>query len=153
MTPPLSRTHATLDTPPPQAPEISPALARDVVAFPNGLPGFEACHSFVLMQAEALSPVQCLKAVNGPPASFLVIDPRRVLADYRCELSAADRHRLAASEGDTLLWLVLLTIEMDGTISANLRAPVVINPKHMIGHQVVPHQCVYPIRYVIATGE
>ena len=133
--------------------DAPPALARDAIRFPYGLPGFEACRSFVLMAAEALGPLQCLKAIEGPPASFLVVDPRRVLAEYRCQLSESDRIRLAASEDDPLLWLALITIELDGTITANLRAPVVINPASMLGHQVVPHDCVYPIRHIVVASE
>jgi flagellar assembly factor FliW len=133
--------------------ELPPEIARDAVRFPVGLPGFEGCRSFVLMQNEVLGPLQLLKAVEGPSASFLVIDPRRVLPEYRCDLSQGDRLRLGVSDSDALLWLVLVTIELDGTITANLRAPVVINPDRMIGQQVVPHDCVYPIRHVIAEGE
>lgn len=132
--------------------EAPPQISPETVRFPHGLPGFEACRGFVLMTADALGPLQCLKAVEGPPASFLVIDPRRVLPEYRCELSEADRRRLGAGGDETLLWLSLVTIELDGTITVNLRAPIVINPKQMIGQQVVPYHCVYPIRHVVASG-
>ena len=151
---PLASTRLTVETETARGHEVAPELARDVVRFPNGLPGFEACRSFVLMTSEDLGPLQCLKAMEGPAASFLVIDPRRVLPEYRCDLSAADMHRLGVTAAsDTLLWLVLVTIEVDGTITANLRAPVVINPERMVGHQVVPYQCVYPIRHVVLSGE
>jgi len=133
--------------------QLRPEIARDAVRFPVGLPGFESCRSFVLMQNDGFGPLQLLKAVEGPAASFLVIDPRRVLPEYRCELSQADRHRLGVTDTGTLLWLVLVTIELDGTITANLRAPVVINPDRMVGQQVVPHDCVYPLRHVIAEGQ
>jgi flagellar assembly factor FliW len=133
--------------------EVPPLVSRDQIRFPHGLPGFEQCRSFVLMTSEALGPVQCLKALEGPAASFLVVDPRRVLEDYRCQLSEADRVRLGANDSDPLLWLALITIELDGTITANLRAPIVINPARMLGHQVVPHDCVYPLRHVVADGE
>jgi flagellar assembly factor FliW len=151
---PLAHPLSNADAAP--VPSIGAELARDVIRFPSGLPGFEACRGFVLMASDSLGPVQCLKAIEGPAASFLVIDPRRVLPEFRCELSAADMHRLGVGPEDradeTLLWLVLLTVETDGTITANLRAPVVINPKNMVGQQVVPYQCVYPIRHVIAAG-
>lgn len=133
--------------------EASAALPPETIRFPNGLPGFERCRGFVLMTSEGLGPVQCLKAVEGPTASFLVIDPRRVLPDYRCELSEMDRVRLGVQEHDTLLWLALVTIELDGTITVNLRAPIVINPGAMVGQQVIPHHCVYPIRFVVAETE
>ena len=152
MTPLLS-TRPTVEPSQIVSEEVLPEIARDAVRFPNGLPGFEACRSFVLMQNEVLGPLQLLKATEGPAASFLVIDPRRVLPEYRCDLSQADRHRLGVQSPDALLWLVLVTIELDGTITANLRAPVVINPERMIGQQVVPYDCVYPIRHVIAEGE
>ena len=133
--------------------ETSPLASPDTIRFPQGLPGFEKCRGFVLMASEALGPLQCLKAVEGPPASFLVIDPRRVLPEYRCDLSDVDRARLGAAEEATLLWLALVTIELDGTITVNLRAPIVINPAAMVGHQVVPYHCVYPIRHVVAEGD
>jgi flagellar assembly factor FliW len=135
--------------------DVTLAPSREVIRFAHGLPGFESCRGFVLMAADALGPIQCLKAVEGPAASFLVVDPRRVLPEYRCALSDVDRARLGVDEKDdeTLLWLALLTIELDGTITVNLRAPIVINPARMVGHQVVPYQCVYPIRHVVVDGE
>ena len=148
MTPAGSRTPVVH----PAAVETTPPASPDTIRFPQGLPGFEKCRGFVLMASDALGPLQCLKATEGPSASFLVIDPRRVLADYRCDLSDIDRARLGAGEDDTLLWLALVTIELDGAIAVNLRAPIVINPAAMVGHQVVPYHCVYPIRHVVAEG-
>src|SRR5687767_9846619 len=95
--------------------DAPPLVSPDTIRFPQGLPGFEGCRGFVLMASESLGPLQCLKAVEGPSASFLVIDPRRVLPEFRCDLSAADQARLGAADQDTLLWLALVTIEIDGT--------------------------------------
>jgi flagellar assembly factor FliW len=151
MTRARSRTSAVVS----RAPQIEapPQVSRDVVRFSHGLPGFEECRGFVLMASDALGPLQCLKAVEGPPASFLVIDPRRVLPEYRCELGEPHLRRLGAADHDTLLWLALVTIELDGTITVNLRAPIVINPVQMIGCQVVPYDCVYPLRHVVVEGD
>ena len=62
------------------------AEPADVLSFPQGLPGFEPCRQFVLLSADDLHPLQCLHAVAGPPASFLVIDPRVGWRGYRCVL-------------------------------------------------------------------
>jgi flagellar assembly factor FliW len=122
---------------------------RDIIRFPDGLPGFEATRAFVLLTAEATAPLQYLHAVEGPPASFLAIDPKLVLDNYRCEINEADRHRLGADRNEALLWLALVMVEADGAITANLRAPLVINPRLMVGHQMMPHQCLYPLRHVL----
>lgn len=122
---------------------------RNLVDFPAGLPGFEQCRHFVIMSSTAMAPLQCLHAVDGTPASFLVIDPRLVLPDYRCVLNAPDRARLGADDDSSLLWLALVTFNDSGPAWANLRAPVVINPARMLGYQVMPHDSLYPVRHAI----
>ena len=137
--------------PAPPASGDAPGIpSRDVIRFPDGLPGFEACHGFVLLAAGDGVPVQRLESVEGPEARFLAIDPRYVLATYRFELSGHDRTRLQARPDTPLLWLSMVTLDTDGAITVNLRAPVVINPERMIGFQVMPYECLYPLRYVLA---
>ena len=121
---------------------------QEILLFPYGLAGFESCRSFVIFTADA-APFQWLTSVEGPPAAFLTIDPRRVLPTYRSTLSRTDLDRLGARDDRGLLWLAIVLIEADGTIAANLRAPVVINPETMVGLQVMPQDCVYPLRHVI----
>ena len=106
-----------------------------------------------MLAAEGQTPLRRLHAVDGAEASFLAIDPRQVLEGYRCELSDADRARLGADKTTTLLWLALVTVEADGAMTVNLRAPIVINPNTMIGQQVLPHDCLYPLRHVVVDAE
>ncbi len=120
-----------------------------IIAFPDGIPGFESCHEFVLVEAPDVAPLRCLQSVSGPGTCFLAIDPTAVLADYRCSLGPADRAKLDAPDGTPLVWLALVMVGADDAVSVNLRAPVVINPARMIGRQVVPNDTIYPLRYVL----
>jgi flagellar assembly factor FliW len=120
---------------------------RSLVEFPVGVPAFEQCRHFVLMASPSIDPFQCLHAVDGPAASFLVINPKLVFPEYRCKLSPADRDRFQVTDQAPLLWLVLVSLKDNGEAFANLRAPVVINPARMIGYQVMPHDSLYPMRY------
>jgi len=122
---------------------------RNLIEFPAGLPGFESCRHFIIMSSVTMAPLQCLHALDGAPASFLVIDPRVALPDYRCVLSAPDRARLGAEEDTPLLWLAFVTFSDDGPACVNLRAPVVINPSRMVGYQVMPHDSLYPVRHYL----
>jgi flagellar assembly factor FliW len=124
----------------------------DLVSFPSGLPGFEQCRSFVLVSGGDLAPFSCLQAVGDLEASFLVIDPRRVLADYRCTLGHADRARLGAGESSVLLWLSVVSFGPGDQMWVNLRAPIVINPDKMLGYQVLPHNSLYPLRHPLASA-
>lgn len=127
--------------------------SKDIISFPEGLPGFESCRGFVLLSSPDMEPLKQLQAVVGPEASFIGIDPKRVLPSYRCELSGVDRQRLGVSDESVLLWLALVAVENDGTATVNLRAPVVINPANMLGHQVMPYHCLYPVRHVMTDVE
>jgi flagellar assembly factor FliW len=125
-------------------------VARDaVINFPEGLPGFETCRGFALISSPDIEPLLQLQSVVGPEATFIGIDPKRVLPNYRCELSDFDRTRLGAKDDAALLWLAIIAIEPDGTTAANLRAPIVINPDTMTGYQIMPHRCLYALRHVI----
>ena len=135
------------------APVEADITVSETVTFPNGIPGFESCRRWVVLAAESQTPLRRLQAVDGAEAAFLAIDPRQVLDGYRCELSDADRARIGADPKTPLLWLALVNVEADGAVSVNLRAPIVINPATMIGQQVLPHNCLYPLRHVLVPAE
>jgi flagellar assembly factor FliW len=124
---------------------------RAIVSFPHGLPGFSQCQSFVVFAAEK-GHFQWLTSVEGPAASFLAVDPRRVDPSLRYALAPADLSRLHANDETPLLWLAIVLVEPDGTLSVNLRAPIVINPVVMVGYQVMPQRSLYPIRHVISAA-
>lgn len=123
---------------------------RNLVSFPAGLPGFEQCRRFAILTSPEAAPLQCLHACDGPPASFLAVDPRLAMPDYVCVPEAADLIRLKASAGEYLLWLALLTFDDSGAAFANLRAPVAINPKAMLGLQLMPRRPRYGLRHPLA---
>jgi flagellar assembly factor FliW len=114
-----------------------------VVTIPDGLPGFEKCHRFVLVTSPQLEPVKCLQGLEEDKPSFLAIDPRLAQPDYPTTLSTDDRRRLQADGSEPLLWLALVTVKTDAVL-VNLRAPVVINPQRMIGLQLIDPDSVHP---------
>lgn len=113
-----------------------PVAPADVVHVAYGVPGFEACRRFVLISAPELAPFTCFHGIDAPGPSFLTLDPHQVVGDYAMTLGAAERSRLDAQPGDPLLWLAIVHVDAEA-ITANLRAPVVINPRRMRGLQLM----------------
>ena len=147
----MARTGAAVSIPSePPADGVQEGLARNAIGFPDGIPGFEACRRFVLLSSDAIAPLQRLEAIEGAPAAFLGIDPRLLLANYRCRLTETDLRALGADADTTLLWFAIIASEADGTLVANLRAPIVINPQRMLGRQVLSDDGQYPIRHVLS---
>ncbi|MDH4066943.1 MAG: flagellar assembly protein FliW [Acidobacteriota bacterium] len=126
-------------TPRTDAPDVP---AADIVTIPDGLPGFERCRRFVVMSSPELEPLARVEGLDDERPSFLALDPRLALPDYDTVLSPADRQRLAVDDHDALLWLAIVRLE-DTRLVVNLRAPIVINPRLMIGRQIVPADSPY----------
>jgi flagellar assembly factor FliW len=113
------------------------ARSRDIVTLTETLPGIDGCRRFFLLTAPAIEPLMCLQGVEGDRPAFLAIDPRIVDPQYACRLDDLQRQRLAAAPGTPLLWLAIVCMTSDGGATANLRAPLVINPERMRGLQLL----------------
>jgi flagellar assembly factor FliW len=118
--------------------------AADVVTLPDGVPGFERCRRFVLAALPGIAPFTCVQGLDEPRPSFLAIDPRLIVDGYTQPLTDADRQRLDAADGEPLLWLALVQTGGDRA-TANLRAPLVINPRRMVGLQIIPFDSAYAL--------
>jgi flagellar assembly factor FliW len=107
-----------------------------IITLPDGLPGFEKCRRFILVSSPTLEPFTCLQGLDDAKPSFLAIDPRLAEPRYKTTLTAGDRRRLDVAGKEPLLWLGLVRLKGEAAL-VNLRAPVVINPRRMIGLQVI----------------
>jgi flagellar assembly factor FliW len=130
--------------------EVDP---RDIITFPDGIPGYEGQREFVLLNSTDFAPLTVLHAVDAAEPCFLAVDPKSVLDSYRCDLGATDRLRLGAAEDTALLWLAIVSVNENGEVAANLRAPIVVNPQRMVGRQVMPNNCVYPLHHVLVQAD
>ena len=121
-----------------------------IVTFAEGLPGFETCRAFGLVSSPESAPFAVLQSTESGGPSFVVVDPRAVTRHYRPVLDEADVTRLEAGGREPLLWLAIVMVHPDGSATANLRAPIVINPASMRGIQVVaadsPHRIEHPLQ-------
>ena len=108
-----------------------------VIAFADGLPGFEQQRRFVLLSGPSFEPFTILRGLGPDAPSFATIDPRTVVADYAPHVSPQDLARLNATAGDTLVWLAIVSLDASGQATANLRAPIVISPASLRGVQLI----------------
>lgn len=132
-------------------------MTPDVVHFPEGLPGFEACRRYVVVTAASFEPFCSLQGQGAGAPAFVTIDPRYVVPDFDCSLDPTDRARLHLSADDSpdnlpLLWLAVVTAT-DGGATVNLRAPIVINPQAMRGVQLVSAASEQPLAFALTPAE
>lgn len=115
------------------------AVERDIITMAIGMPGFESCTRFVLVGGPDMQPFTCLQGLDEPRPSFLVIDPHLLVPSYQNPLSPLDLRRLEVRGGEPLLWLATVRIGAGEDATVNLRAPIVVNPRHMLALQTLPH--------------
>jgi flagellar assembly factor FliW len=132
-------------------------MTPDVVHFPEGLPGFEACRRYTVVTAPAFEPFCSLQGQGPGAPAFVTIDPRRVVPDFDTTLDSTDRARLQlapddSAEGTPLLWLAVVTADDTGA-TVNLRAPIVINPQAMRGVQLLPAASERPLAFALTPAE
>lgn len=116
-----------------------------VLTFAEGLPGFETCRQFVLIESPTLMPFRLVQGLAGNGPSFVGIDPHQIDPSYAVTLESTDLARLGATAGEPLLWLAIISAPSDEPATANLRAPLVINPRSMQGIQLVPPDSAYAV--------
>lgn len=119
-------------------------------AFPEGLPAFERETRFRLVEPESLRPLMLLESLSTPGLRFVCVAVELLVPDYRLDLSDSDRILLCAAGSESRLRLLaIVTFPLEGPPTANLRAPVVLNPAARLGIQVIPPNDAYPVSQLL----
>ncbi len=134
-----------------QAFDGAPAVRRTLYRFPRGLPAFEQITSFFLIENPAHAPLVVLESHCKPPVRFACIPMQWLMPDYRLELADEEAALLGASSSPGgLILLAVLTFREGLAPTANLLAPVVLNPEARVGLQSVqahlPYSHLHPLR-------
>ena len=124
-----------------------------VIEFPEGLPGFENQHRFLLVRFEHTDPLVFLQSLEDASTCLMTLPARSVNPDYRLRLGKEDLATLGFSStrqpqiGDDVLCLTALSLRETGP-TANLLAPIVVNLSNLRGVQAVIPNSKYSHQYV-----
>jgi flagellar assembly factor FliW len=116
--------------------------------FPHGLPAFESQKRFRLIERQ---PLLFLESETTPGLSFLLLPVGLIEPGYRLALSDDDQATLGSFCESDLLCLAVITTAEDSPPTANLLAPVVINPQTGRGVQAVRSDAEYSHKKVICS--
>ncbi len=115
--------------------------------FPRGLPGFEHCRRFLLLNQPSLEPLVHMQSLEIPDLCFLALPVQSIDSTYETELSPEDQQTLG--DAPMTIDLALLSMTLDGQWSANLLAPVVINLADRVAVQAVRGDLKYSHQYPV----
>ena len=107
-----------------------------VLHFPQGLIGFPRTRRFVILDHRPGSPFKWMLCLEQPDVAFAVVEPGKMVPDYRAPLELAAR-TLGTDPADVALF-VIVTIPPDPTaMTVNLMAPVVVDLRTRTSRQLV----------------
>ncbi|MFB9276273.1 flagellar assembly protein FliW [Cohnella cellulosilytica] len=118
------------------------------IHFKEGLPGFEACKNFVLMEDANNKPFGTLQSADQETVRFVVVDPFLLFEDYEFDLAETACEDLQVGQAEELLIRSIVSIRGEaGEASVNLVAPIVVNRVNGKGRQVILTSTQYSTRH------
>ncbi len=120
----------------------------EVISIPQGILGFPEYKTFCLVDPGDETLILWMQSLNHPDIAFPVLEPKVFKPDYAVRLSALELRELKLETIQNSAVFVILTIPDDATqMTANLKAPLVINLKAQIAKQVILQENEYTIKH------
>lgn len=110
--------------------------------------GFEQLRRFVLLINDEDTPLCWLQSLEDPALAFVVINPLVIKPDYKPFVFENDLDFLGIKKRDEAILLSIVTIRSNPfRITANLKAPLLINAASRTANQVILEDDDYQIQY------
>ena len=115
--------------------EVNP---NDVITFNEGLLGFENVKKYFVVDPGDSTLILWLQSTEDEKVAFPIIEPKIFKPDYIAKLLPADLNGLELESLQSAKLYCVLTIPANVTeMSANLKAPIVVNSAKKVGKQIV----------------
>ncbi len=121
-----------------------------IIHFVKGIPGFERLKRYILIDHDPEGLFKWLQSVDDPEVAFLLTYPTLFKPDYNLPLRKADLDGLEIDDINNLVILVMVCVSRKkGTISLNLKGPVLFNSKNMKARQYIVDADDFPCGYEV----
>lgn len=121
-----------------------------ILTFQDGIPGFEKLSKFTLINNKEEQPFAFLQSIDDPDISLTIINPYDLIIDYSFEVDDAILRSLGEIKENNLgIYAVIVIPNEIEKITANLKAPIIINVESKKGMQVTLVNEKYQIKHPI----
>jgi len=101
---------------------------KDIVTFDEGIPGFLDMHSFAVINDNKNAFLSYLQSLDEERVCFIMMPPVFIEKSYDIELSVSTVKKLKIEKPEDVKLYAILTVPGDPKgITANLKAPIVVN--------------------------
>ena len=123
---------------------------EEVLFFPRGIPAFETKFNWILV-GDGDSAVKWLQSLDDPDLALPVTSPDAVQPDYNARIPEDELKLIGSVNPADLALLIVVSIPPAApwNMTANLRAPILVNLKTHKAVQIIALNEEYPIRHVV----
>ena len=123
---------------------------EDVLVFPRGIPAFEKNHNWILAGEED-NASKWLQNIEDGDLALPVTTPDAVMPDYNAKIPEDELDLVGSKDFADLALLIVVSIPESApwNMTANLRAPILVNLKSRKAVQVIVLNEEYPIRHAV----
>lgn len=122
----------------------------DLLIFPRGIPAFEDKHEWILVGSDD-NAIKWLQSINDGALALPVTSPDAVQSDYNARIPEDELRLIGSTNPADLALLIVVSIPENSpwNMTANLRAPILINLRTHKAVQVIALNEEYPIRHIV----
>jgi len=122
-----------------------------IIEMRSAILGFNSLKRFVMIVHEEGSPFHWFQSLDDGSIAFITMNPFIIKSDYEPEIDDPTIELLEVDKEDDIELMVILTVRSEPVnMTANLRAPLVINKQRKLASQVILEDDQYPVRYSIS---
>ncbi len=111
---------------------------KDIIVFKEGLLGFENLKKFFIVDPGDQTLILWFQSAEDPATAFPILEPKIFKPDYIVKLLPAELTSLELESINSASVYTILTIPKNvQEMSANLKAPIVINNQSKVARQIV----------------
>lgn len=107
-----------------------------IIEFPSGLLGFSSNTRFVLLQPDERGLFFWLQSLDSPELAFVLTDPAQWVSEFQAHIRQEQMDELELARIEDAQVFVIVN-KRDGTLTANLQGPLVINSVNRTAMQLV----------------
>jgi len=123
------------------------------ITFNKGMLGLQEYKEFDLVELEGLEPYKMLKSTEDKEIGLVIGSPFEVNLEYEVKIPKETLKSLQISSEEDVLIFTTINVNSDiSKITTNLRAPIIINIKKLLGEQIILGNEIYKIKHPIFKG-
>ena len=126
---------------------------KQIIDFPEGIPGFQDDKQYIIIRDEDTD-FTFFQSLKTEDLCFITLPPVLIVGDYGFDISKETVEKLELEKAEDVLVYSILNIPEDyKKMTANLKAPVIINIKNNKGIQELLDDDKFDLKHPVFKGE